>query len=173
VNDIVAVLDDAGIERAHYWGYSMGGWIGLGMVTQASARVLKAVIGGAHPYGRKLPPDRPDGSNPVEFNRAFYKLIGVDFDSLSDDLQNKLLANDTRAWAASLTDRPSSEAVLPTIKVPCLMYAGQEDGLFAQAQEGAALIPNCRFITVPGNHVPAFWNSMAILPHALKFLAEP
>ena len=45
VNDIVAVLDDAGIERAHYWGYSMGGWIGLGMVTQASARVLKAVIG--------------------------------------------------------------------------------------------------------------------------------
>ena len=173
VNDIVAVLDDAGMERAHYWGYSMGGWIGLGMLTQASGRVLKAIIGGAHPYGRKLPPGRPDGSDPLEFNRAFWKAIGVDFDSLPSHQQNKLLANDTRALAASFTDRASSAALLPAITVPSLMYAGQEDGLFAQAKEGAALVPNCRFITVPGNHAPAFWNSVAIVPHVLKFLAEP
>lgn len=134
VKDIVAVLDDAGIERAHYWGYSMGGWIGLGLVTQASGRVLKAVIGGAHPYGRKLPQDRPDGSDPLAFNMEFYKLIGIDFDSLPDDMQKKLLANDTLAWAASLTDRASLEGLLPTIMAPCLMYAGQDDGLFAQAQ---------------------------------------
>src|SRR5262249_11932754 len=29
VGDVVAVLDAAGIERAHFWGYSFGGWIGL------------------------------------------------------------------------------------------------------------------------------------------------
>ena len=173
VQDIVAVLDDAGIERAHYWGYSMGGWIGLGMITQASARVLKAIIGGAHPYGRRLPPGRPDGSDPLEFNREFFKLIGTDFNSLSEDVQKKLLANDTRAWSASLADRASSEALLPIITTPCLIYAGQEDGLFAQAQKGAALIPNCQFVTVPGNHVPAFCNSAAILPHVLEFLEEP
>ena len=61
-------------------------------------------------------------------------MIGADFDSLSDDLQNKLLANDTLAWAASLADRASLEGLLPTIMAPCLMYAGQEDGLFAQAR---------------------------------------
>ena len=31
VSDIVAVLDDLGIQKAHYWGYSMGGWIGFGL----------------------------------------------------------------------------------------------------------------------------------------------
>ena len=31
VGDIVAVLDDLGIAKTHYFGYSMGGWIGFGM----------------------------------------------------------------------------------------------------------------------------------------------
>ena len=151
----------------------MGGWVGLGVLTHAGGRVVKAIIGGAHPYGRKLPAGRTDGSDPLEFNRAFWKTIGVDFDSLPSHEQDKLLASDTRAWAASLTDRASSETLLFTITKPCLMYAGREDRLFAQAQEGAALISNCQFIAVPGNHAPTFWNSMAILPHVLKFLAEP
>ena len=30
VGDIVAVLDDLGFAKAHYFGYSMGGWIGFG-----------------------------------------------------------------------------------------------------------------------------------------------
>ena len=28
-SDIVAVLDDLGMKTAAYWGYSMGGWMGL------------------------------------------------------------------------------------------------------------------------------------------------
>jgi pimeloyl-ACP methyl ester carboxylesterase len=32
VGDMVAVLDAPGIDKAHYWGYSMGGRIGLGLV---------------------------------------------------------------------------------------------------------------------------------------------
>ena len=31
VGDMVAVLDALGIDQAHYWGYSMGGKIGLGL----------------------------------------------------------------------------------------------------------------------------------------------
>ncbi|MGD9713271.1 MAG: alpha/beta fold hydrolase [Thermomicrobiales bacterium] len=27
--DVIAVLDDLGIEKAHFWGYSMGGQVGL------------------------------------------------------------------------------------------------------------------------------------------------
>jgi len=36
VSDVVVVLDALRIEKAHYWGYSMGGWIGFGM---ANSRV--------------------------------------------------------------------------------------------------------------------------------------
>jgi pimeloyl-ACP methyl ester carboxylesterase len=31
VADVTTVLDVSGIERAHFWGYSMGGLIGFGM----------------------------------------------------------------------------------------------------------------------------------------------
>jgi pimeloyl-ACP methyl ester carboxylesterase len=33
--DVVAVLDDLGIDRAHYFGYSLGGWIGFGLAKYA------------------------------------------------------------------------------------------------------------------------------------------
>lgn len=52
------------------------------------------------------------------------------------------------------------------------MCAGNKDGFYEQARKGAAAIPDCAFVTVPGAHEPAFHNSVAILPHALKFLAE-
>ena len=31
VDDVVAVLDATGNRKAHFWGYSMGGWIGFGL----------------------------------------------------------------------------------------------------------------------------------------------
>src|SRR4051794_27173214 len=31
VADILAVLDAAGVDRAHVWGYSMGSWIGFAL----------------------------------------------------------------------------------------------------------------------------------------------
>src|SRR5512143_3070684 len=37
--DIVAVLDALGLQRADYWGYSMGGWIGFGMAKHAPERL--------------------------------------------------------------------------------------------------------------------------------------
>ena len=65
VGDVLAVLDAAGVERAHYWGYSMGGWIRLGLLAKAPQRLRKAVLGGVHPYERKVTPYQSDGSNPA------------------------------------------------------------------------------------------------------------
>jgi pimeloyl-ACP methyl ester carboxylesterase len=50
VGDIVAVLDDLGIEKAHYFGYSMGGWIGFGAARYAPERFRSLVLGGAVPF---------------------------------------------------------------------------------------------------------------------------
>jgi len=170
VTDVVAVLDDAGVQRAHYWGYSMGGWIRLGLLTQAGHRLNKAILGGTHPYGRKATPFTSDGSDAQQFMREVWKRFGVDFDSLPLELRKKLLAADCRALAVAQQDRASQESLLPNVSTPCLMYAGADDGLFAQAQNGARLMPNCKFITVPGTHFEANQNASAILPEALKFL---
>src|SRR6202140_358902 len=79
VNDIVAVMDSIGILRANYWGYSMGGWIGFGMAMEARARLRAIIIGGQDPYGRKMPPGLPDGSDAREFITSFLKRIGINF----------------------------------------------------------------------------------------------
>ncbi|MBX3497869.1 MAG: alpha/beta fold hydrolase [Alphaproteobacteria bacterium] len=171
VADVLAVMNAAGIERAHFWGYSMGGWIGFGLVIKSPARLNKAVLGGVQPYGRPARQGGPDGSNAEEFVRDFCKRMGIDFDTLPADFQNYLLSSDTKAWVASLQlPRESLENALPGISTPCLLYAGDKDGLYAQAQKAASQMPNASFVGVSGAHVPAFLDSAAVLPHVLKFL---
>jgi pimeloyl-ACP methyl ester carboxylesterase len=52
VADVVAVIDAVGVERAYFWGYSMGGYIGFGMAKHAPQRINALVIGGQHPFAR-------------------------------------------------------------------------------------------------------------------------
>ena len=50
VADAVAVLDDLGIERAHFVGNPWGGRLGFGIGEHAMERVLSLVIGGEQAY---------------------------------------------------------------------------------------------------------------------------
>jgi pimeloyl-ACP methyl ester carboxylesterase len=50
VADALAVLDELGIERAHFIGMSWGGRLGFGIGEHAPQRVLSLVIGGQQPY---------------------------------------------------------------------------------------------------------------------------
>ena len=45
-DDIVAVLDDLGADRAHLVGYSMGGWIAGGVATHHPERLASVTIAG-------------------------------------------------------------------------------------------------------------------------------
>ena len=50
-DDVVAILDDLGIDKAHYIGYSPGGTTGYGVAKHAPERFNSIIIGGMHPYG--------------------------------------------------------------------------------------------------------------------------
>ncbi len=50
VGDILAVLDELTLSQAHYFGYSMGGWIGFALAKHAPERHHSLIIGGMHPY---------------------------------------------------------------------------------------------------------------------------
>ena len=50
--DIVAVLDALGIEKAHFWGHSMGGRIGFGIAKYTPERFHSLIIGSMSPYKR-------------------------------------------------------------------------------------------------------------------------
>jgi len=46
VGDVVAILDDLGIDKAIFWGYSMGGSVGLATGKYAPERFSALIIGG-------------------------------------------------------------------------------------------------------------------------------
>jgi pimeloyl-ACP methyl ester carboxylesterase len=51
VLDVVAVMQAAGVERAHFFGYSMGAHVGMSAAIYAPQRFLSLFLGGASPYG--------------------------------------------------------------------------------------------------------------------------
>ena len=174
VGDVVAVLDALDIRAAHFWGYSMGGWVGFGMANYAPERLQALIIGGAHPYERRLPASsRPDGSEPNVFIETLLGRLGVDLATLEADKQAEFLDNDFRALAAAQQDRPSLEDILPTMTMPCLLYSGEADGIFPQVQACVRHMPNAELVSFPGlNHPEGFYRADAVLPHVMEFLAD-
>lgn len=47
--DVLAILDELRVERTAYVGYSMGTWIGCGLIAQAPERLIGASFGGFDP----------------------------------------------------------------------------------------------------------------------------
>ena len=54
VDDIRTVLDEQHLPKAHFWGYSMGGWIGFGLAKYIPERCSSLIIGGQAPYARSF-----------------------------------------------------------------------------------------------------------------------
>ena len=78
MNDVVAVLDDLHLSTAHFWGYSMGGWIGFGMAKYAPERLHALIIGGTDPSERRLPASsRLDGADPEAFLTALFGRLKI------------------------------------------------------------------------------------------------
>jgi pimeloyl-ACP methyl ester carboxylesterase len=169
--DIAAVLDDLQLRDAHYLGYSMGGWIGYGLAKFAPQRCRSLMLGGAHPYAESMQAIRSLVPKDAE---AFLAVAGQTWGSfLTPSLRARILATDLEALAALLQDRTSLAEVIPTMRMPCLLFAGDQDPRHAQVQECATQLADATFVSVPGcNHVAAYARSDLVLPHVSRFLAR-
>lgn len=172
VTDVTAVLDALGIEKANFWGYSMGGWIGFGLGMQQPERLDRLVIGGQHPFARDQSGFRQwlrtgieDG--PDALIAAFEKMAGP----ISDAYAARLRAADLKAWLAAVADRESIEDGLEAMTMPCCIYAGDADPIFALTKSASARIPHARFFPLAGlSHLQAMVSSNLVLPHVMEFL---
>lgn len=173
--DVVAVLDDLNMDRAHYLGYSMGGWIGWGLAKYAPDRFHSLIIGGSAPGG-----GAPEG---VDF-AALFK-AGMDTflagmrpmfgQRYTPELEAMGLANDLEALAASVSvqEEIDFQTLLPTLTLPCLLFGGEADPFFAGAEACCQQMPNATFLSLPGlGHIEALYRTDLVLPHIRKFLAE-
>ncbi|HEY4317531.1 MAG TPA: alpha/beta hydrolase [Herbaspirillum sp.] len=173
IDDVLAILDELRIERAHFMGYSMGGLVAYGLARREQHRLRSLIIGAAHPYE-----DHSwdvfagiDGSNPAAFIDALETALG---ERLSDDIKANVLNNDLWALsAAAKRRRPSMEHILPGIALPCLLYCGRNDARHAAVERCAAALPAARFASLPGiGHFEGMMRSDLVLPHLLPFLAQ-
>ena len=166
VADAVAVLDQAGIERAHFIGMSWGGRLGFGIGEHAPQRVLSLVIGGQQPYRW---PDSPltrlmtDGLSAAQTQgmealiQAMEEFWQIRF---PEGLRARYLDNDPAALKAAWTKVLAEGAVsqdLRTWGVRCLIFMGAGDADFLeQAQRASNEIPKAEFISLAGlDHIGA------------------
>jgi pimeloyl-ACP methyl ester carboxylesterase len=171
VGDVGAVLDALHIQQAHFFGYSMGGWIGFGMAKYAPERVHALLIGGAHPYAdhswdafRQV-----DGTDPEAFITALEAVVEQ---RIPPEVRSLVLANDLQALAAAAQERSSLEDVLPTMTMPCLLLVGEADARYPAVQECAKHLTNVTLVSLPGcDHVTGFVCIDLVLPHVMQFLA--
>ncbi|MCI0771510.1 MAG: alpha/beta hydrolase [Chloroflexi bacterium] len=175
VSDIVGVLNELGVDKANYFGYSMGGYIAYGLAKYAPERLKALVIGAgaSHPYERSMAATRrPFERNDME---AFFKnaLAGAPERADSDWYRVRKQANDLKALNALTQDRPDNSDIIPTMTMPCLVYVGEADSLYQDVKRCAEQMPNANFVSLPGlDHGQAFRYSRDAMPHVKKFLLE-
>jgi pimeloyl-ACP methyl ester carboxylesterase len=171
VGDVIAVLDALYIDRAHFFGYSMGGWIGFGMARYAPERLLSLIVGGHHPEGGDFSAFRDvDGQDPQRFMAALEEMVG---EPLDPRLKRLMLANDLVALAALVQPRIDQRESLPELNVPCLLFAGTADKRYPALAECAQRHNCATFFALPDlNHIQTIVRADLVVPHVRSFLDQ-
>ena len=168
--DVVAVVRDMGFRRADYWGFSMGGRTGFAVARYAPECVRGMILGGAAADGRSR---IGDGVRAAIRKAGAEGLVALAGSGISPQYKARLLANDTRALEASRVDSLGFAAVLPTMTMPCLVYAGTKDPFYPLIEETVADMPNVTFVSLPGlGHSETNVRSDLVLPHVVAFLGK-
>ncbi len=129
------------------------------------------ILGGAHPYAESLQARQTVMTRGLD---AFVAASEQSFGShMTPTLRARLMATDVHALQAQTQDRASIADVLPTMTMPCLLFAGETEPRLPSVQACLQHMPNATFFVVPGcDHVGAWARSDMVLPHVTTFLAQ-
>lgn len=177
-DDVVAVMDAAGVETAAYWGYSMGARVGFGVAERAPERVSAMILAGIDRFG----------THPSAFRRRIDFLsagIAPYLDGFEarfgrmrpESKRERFLQNDHLALiAASMGLRDGyggNDNLIPRMAMPCLVYDGDEDAFHDGARELADMLPRAEFASLPEqDHGGTFARSDLALPLVRDFLRK-
>jgi pimeloyl-ACP methyl ester carboxylesterase len=181
VADVIVVLDELGIKRAHFIGFSWGARLGFAIGEHAPERVSSLVLCGNQPYAwdtrwpivqvlyEALPALKRDGM--AGFIESVESSLGT---RLPESERTMMLDNDPAAIAAawrSIEGEGSVSQDLTKWKVPCLIYAGSIDDMHDSAERAASEIPDATFLSLAGrDHFTVLHEVDLVLPHVLNLL---
>lgn len=171
VSDVTSVLDDLQIERAGFFGYSMGGWIGFALAKHAPARFNSLILGGAHPFAESVQGFRDGMSGGLAgFVSALKQAYGP---FMTPGMLARHEANDLEALLALSQDRSDFSEILSGMTMPCLLFVGEDDPRLNGVRECAQKIPDAAFFSLPGcGHVAGLARHDLVLPHVTSFIRK-
>jgi len=194
VEDMLAVADDAEIDRFGIWAASQGVPVSLAFAAAHPNRVSRMVLYGGFAQGRAVRDKEPDsvqadtlvdliaegwGKPGGAFGKAYATLFMPDASAAQiDDMCKMQLASASPDTAIALRrsiDTFDVSEVLDQVRVPVLVVHTTEDSVnpLSQSRMIASLLPNAQLAIVEGrNHVPLpgtdEWE--AIMRVSLEFL---
>ncbi len=183
--DVLELMDALGIERAHFLGLSLGGFIGQWLGIHAPERINRLVLANTSSY--LGPGAQWDGriatvlqaadmtATADEFLANWFPAHMLQSDSpLVAPFRAMLLATEPRglagAWAA--VRDADLRRTIALIERPTLVIAGRDDTV-TSAQHGeriAATIPGARLVVLPAVHLSNVERPAEFLQVVLDFL---
>ena len=185
VADVVAVLDQLQIPRAHLLGVSWGARLCFGVGRHAPERVRSLIAIGQHPYAidRDGPLARVVGDALGASEQRGIEALVEAFEAIAgrypDDVRATYLECDAEAMRAAWEAATAEGAVaedLGTWSLRCLICVAEGDAdFFEDARRAASEIPNAEFVAIPGtDHLGVDTARVdPVLPAVLRTLRDP
>jgi len=178
--DVVAVLDQLGVDKSFYWGFSLGGRVGLSLCKYAPERFSGLIIGamGADEWDTEASVNRR--KDMISFFKGGNEGIIKEMEEasggkISDQDRKHYNEIDVDAMISILkcNEHLGYEEFLPKNRIPTLLYCGDKDYYYPSAKRCTEIMPNSELVTLPElDHGEAFDRVDLVLPHAIKFLEK-
>lgn len=181
VADVIAVLDEAAVDRTVLIGYSFGARVAYAVAANHPDRVT-AVVG----LGTLHPPDEDPAADAEWAAEVRAQGMRAAMEAIADDepepapswLIDNLASTDPEMFALLLEGLTTSPTVwddLPAITAPVLILCGEREGEGAGrlAQAAVGRLRQGRQIVFPGlAHLQLFWRSDLTLAPITTFLRQ-
>ena len=159
---VVAVLNREDIDKAHFIGYSMGGWIACCMAEHESSRLLSLMIGGHCPETGTTEEAGGLSSGEEYTFKRIQELYDFNWpDEIVPAMQHTY---------EYLEDVSGHEKALAESGVPVLLWKGREEVVICEKGEEMAKRNGWTFFSVEGDHMQAALNHEPNLPYLLSFI---
>lgn len=161
--DVIAILDHLGINKAHYLGYSMGGWIGLALASSYPERFHSVIVGGIGPDALKPELSRYWREPMIEALKSGMEVYcqrveDAENRTMSQEERDRYLVQDHKALIAMLSfeEDPDFRQTLVNSELEILVFVGELDMHHDSARKFCESLKCAHFISIPNSgHVEA------------------
>ncbi|GMG93959.1 3-oxoadipate enol-lactonase [Cupriavidus metallidurans] len=165
--DVIAIMDHAGIERAHFCGLSMGGMTGMYLARHHAGRFGRfvlantaALIGPESVWNTRIETVRRDGMAAIVngvLARWFTDHYVLTRRDEYEPVRRMLTGTSAEGYVANCAAVRDADlrGLLPGVQAPVLVIAGEQDlaTTAAQGQEVARAIPGAEYLELAAAHL--------------------